>query len=44
MEWVKDIELFSSTKQRTNYIKVGEIVLQKNGTKKYNVWENGSLI
>ncbi len=34
IEWVKDIELFSNTKQRTNYIEAQETVLQKNGTKK----------
>ncbi len=34
IEWVNDIELFSGTKQRTNYIAAWELVPQKNGTKK----------
>ena len=34
IEWVNDIELFSSTKQKTNYLAAWELVPQKNGTKK----------
>lgn len=41
IEWVNDVELFSSTKVRTNYIEAWEIVPQKDGTTKsqyYGKW------
>ena len=41
IEWVNDIELFSSTKARTNYIEAWEIVPQRDGTNKtqyYGKW------
>lgn len=34
IEWCNDIELFKTTKQRTNYLEAREIVPQKDGTKK----------
>lgn len=41
IEWVNDVELFSSTKARTNYIEAWELVPQKDGTNKtqyYGKW------
>lgn len=41
IEWVNDVELFSSTKKRTNYIEAWELVPQKDGTIKsqyYGKW------
>lgn len=41
IEWVNDVELFSSTKKRTNYIEAWELVPQKDGTHKtqyYGKW------
>ena len=34
IEWVDDVELFSSTKANTNYIEAWELVPQKDGTNK----------
>lgn len=41
IEWVNDVELFSTTKQKTNYLSAWELVPQKDGTKKvqyYGKW------
>ena len=41
IEWVHDVELFSSTEERTNYIEAWELVPQKDGTIKsqyYGKW------
>ena len=41
IEWVNDVELFSSTKANTNYIEAWELVPQKDGTNKtqyYGKW------
>jgi hypothetical protein len=41
IQWVNDVELFSSTKVRTNYMEAWELVPQKDGTNKsqyYGKW------
>ena len=41
IQWVNDVELFSSTKIRTNYMEAWELVPQKDGSKKsqyYGKW------
>jgi len=41
IQWVNDVELFSTTKVRTNYMEAWEIVPQKDGTNKsqyYGKW------